>query len=188
MSFGFDARIRAVEKAIRETIKKREDAGRDILFFAAASNDGLNKGEMFPASDVNVISVRGTDHSGAFLQKYNPSQQLSKRGLPLFGTLAENVPYDCADRHSSISGCSVATPILAGLVATVVQYVEHMGDDGLRHGVRTRDGILQVMNYLAHSNDSGHKYIAPWNFFFKRNDEGRIALIRHALDELQQSR
>ncbi|KAL8364562.1 hypothetical protein RB595_003717 [Gaeumannomyces hyphopodioides] len=187
MSFGFDVRIRDVEKAISEAITRRKEAGRDILFFAAANNDGLNYEEMFPASDANVISVRGTDHSGTFLQKYNPNPRPNKRGLARFGTLADNVPYDCADKHSSKSGCSLATPILAGLVATVVQYVEHMGDDGLRRGVRTKDGILQVMNHMAHSNDLGHKYIAPWKFF-EKDDEGRIALIRHALDELQHSR
>ncbi|KAB5536136.1 peptidase S8/S53 domain-containing protein [Coniochaeta sp. 2T2.1] len=187
MSFGFDVRILAVEKAISETITKRREAGRDILFFAAANNDGLNNDEMFPASDPNVISVSGTDHSGAFLQKYHPNPRPNKRGIPRFGTLAENVPYDCANEHSFRSGCSLATPILAGLIATVVQYVEHMGDDGLRHGVRTRDGILQVMNHMADSNDMSHKYIAPWKFF-KRNGEGRIALIRSALDELQPCR
>ncbi len=187
MSFGFKTRIPSVEKVIRDTIMKRRDEKKDILFFAAANNDGLNEKEMFPASDSNVISVRGTDHSGAFLQKYNPDPWPNKQGMPRFGTLAENVCYDCADRSSIKSGCSFATPILAGLVATVIHYVEHKGDMSLQRHMRTRDGILQVMDHMAYSNDRGYKYLAPWKFF-ERSDEERIALIRNALAALQRTR
>ncbi|RMJ16652.1 hypothetical protein CDV36_003673 [Fusarium kuroshium] len=73
MSFGFNKRITAIEEVIRDVIGKRRNEGRDILFFAAANNDGLNSHEMFPASDLNVISVRGTNHTGEPLQEYSPS-------------------------------------------------------------------------------------------------------------------
>jgi len=188
MSFGFGTQIPAVGKVIHNTVLRRTDEKRDMIFFAAANNDGLNEKEMFPASDVNVISVRGTDYSGAFLPKYNPDQWPNKQGQARFGTLAENVPYDLADEQSVKSGCSLATPILAGLVATVVQYVEHMGDPSLQSRVRTRDGILQVMGHMAQSNNPTYKYLAPWEFFFQRDDEERIALIRDALAALQRSR
>lgn len=186
MSFGFGRRDDTVGRAISEAIAQRRQTGRDIVFFAAANNDGLNSEEMFPASDSNVISVRGTDYSGEFLQRFNPNPWPNKRDMARYGTLAEDVPYDCANKLCTKSGCSLATPILAGLVATVVQYVEHMGADRLKQGVRTRDGILQVMDRMAQITALGQnfKYIAPWRFF-EKTDEGRLALIVNALDDLQ---
>lgn len=188
MSFGFNTQITAIEKMIGDVIGKRRNEGRDILFFAAANNDGLNSAEMFPASDLNVISVRGTDHTGAPLQEYNPSPWPQKAAHSRFGTLGKNVPYDCADKSSQKSGCSVATPILAGIMATIIQYVGYVAASNkrLQKRVRTRDGIQQVMGHMADSvpGNSCYKYVSPWKFF-QRSDEERIALIVNALAELQ---
>ncbi len=190
LSFGFPNWITAVERAIDKLVRERRDKGRDIIFFAAANNDGLNSPEMFPASDPNTIAVRGTTHTGAFLPEYNPNPRPQKAGLSCFGTLAKDVPYDIGDRDSKKSGCSVATPILAGIVATVIQYIGHVAaaDTRLQERVRTRDGILQVMSHLADSahGDQRFKYITPWKFF-ARDDDERIALVRNALAELQRS-
>ncbi|RSM17130.1 hypothetical protein CDV31_004023 [Fusarium ambrosium] len=188
MSFGFNTRITAIEKMIGDVIGKRRNEGRDILFFAAANNDGLNSREMFPASDLNVISVRGTNHTGKPLQEYNPSPWPQKVGHSCFGTLGKDVPYDCADRCSQKSGCSVATPILAGIMATIIQYVGYVAasNDLLQNRVRTRDGIQQVMGHMADSvpGNPRYKYVAPWKFF-QRTEEERIALIVNALAEMQ---
>jgi hypothetical protein len=191
MSFGFNSQVTAVEEKIAEVIRKRRSEGRDILFFAAANNDGLNSREMFPASHPNVIAVRGTDHTGAFLQDYNPNPWPQKAGHSLFGTLGKDVPYNRADKSSQISGCSIATPILAGIVAIIIQYVDHVaaGDKDLQDRVRTRDGIQQVLRHMGDSEhgDQRYNYVAPWKFF-QRNEEERMALIVNALAELQRSR
>jgi hypothetical protein len=187
MSFGFLTRLDSIEDAMADVIRERRKEKRDILFFAAANNNGWNSKELFPASNETVISVRGTDHTGAFVQKYNPEPWSLKRGTPLFGTLGEKVPYDSGNPAVDLSGCSLATPILAGIMAMIIQYVNHVtnGDTRLGAGLRTRGGLLQVLHHIADEGLNNRWYVAPWKFFFERDEEQRLALVRHALAELQ---
>lgn len=67
MSFGFESRVDAIANVIHRVVGDRGHERRDIIFFAAAHNDGLNSNEMYPASDPHVISVRGTNYEGAFV-------------------------------------------------------------------------------------------------------------------------
>lgn len=193
MSFGFHGSdVTNIQKAIDEATTARAGVGGGILFFAAANNKGLNEKEMFPARHRDVIAIRGTDHMGRFLQEYNCDPWANKENECRFGTLASEVPYDCVDATCWksgcwMSGCSVATPILAGLVATIIQYMEYRGKDidkdgNLRKGIRKREGIIQVMKLLT---DRPHveRYLTPLSFF-EKPDHSRIALVRMALDAL----
>ncbi|KAE8447647.1 hypothetical protein EG329_010618 [Mollisiaceae sp. DMI_Dod_QoI] len=185
MSFGFPNVVTQIRDAMDDAIMGKRKRNKEIVFFAAANNDGSNSEELFPASHETVISVRGTDHTGGFVKKYNPEPWPQNKG-PLYGTLAENVPYDLGNPASKRSGCSIATPVLAGIMAMIIQYVNYAanGDARLCARLQTRGGVLRVLHYIANSGPEGRRYVAPWKFF-ERNEEDRLALIKHALAELQ---
>ncbi|KAH0559857.1 hypothetical protein GP486_003622 [Trichoglossum hirsutum] len=166
MSFGFAHEVKSITDAIGEAIRVKKDR---IIFFAAAANDGSNSEEMFPASLENVISVRGTDHVGSFVPEFNPPTWPNNEGSKLYGTLGQNVPYDWADDSLTMSGCSLATPILAGITALIVQYVSQNATTGVnvQRLIRTRNGILQVFRQIAVNHAQNRSYVAPWFFFNK---------------------
>ncbi|PTB66171.1 serine protease [Trichoderma citrinoviride] len=188
MSFGFPFKVREIENAIADANRRRRDAGRsEVIFFAAANNDGANSEELFPASHEAVISVRGTDHTGAFINKFSPKPRPQKAGGLLYGTLGQNVPYDIGDAGAQASGCSVATPIMASIVATIMQYVNYTGglDEETRARLRTREGVVQLLEHISEKEDSGHRrYVAPW-MFFRWNDMERMSAIVYALSKLE---
>ncbi|RSL41864.1 hypothetical protein CEP53_012505 [Fusarium sp. AF-6] len=90
MSFGFDEELpvegdRVMSNAISNSLVSRK---QQILFFAAAANEGGNQSEMFPASHPQVISIRGTDEKG-WLQRFNPPPGYNGA---CFMTLGQDVP------------------------------------------------------------------------------------------------
>ncbi|KAJ5971397.1 subtilisin-like protein, partial [Penicillium vulpinum] len=85
MSFGFSDEQSCISDAIREALYRRRDS---ILFFAAASNDGANDREMFPARHDSVISIRGTNAYGDF-EYFNPPKHENEAAV--FGTLGVDV-------------------------------------------------------------------------------------------------
>ncbi|RSL74845.1 hypothetical protein CEP51_011412 [Fusarium floridanum] len=90
MSFGFDEELpvegdRVMSNAISNSLVSRK---QQILFFAAAANEGGNQSEMFPASHPQVISIRGTDEKG-WLQRFNPPPGDNST---CFMTLGQDVP------------------------------------------------------------------------------------------------
>jgi hypothetical protein len=185
MSFGFPRRESSIRDAIHDAIVEKRNRNKEIVFFAAANNDGSNSKELFPASHESVISVRGTDYTGAFVNKYNPEAWPENKG-PLYGTLGDSVPFDIGDPACKISGCSIATPILAGITAMIIQYVNYVanGDARTCARIQTRAGVLRVLYYIAIPKSEDRRYVAPWEFF-ERNEEDRLVLIKHALAELQ---
>ncbi|KAH6888447.1 hypothetical protein B0T10DRAFT_488196 [Thelonectria olida] len=143
MSFGFDEEIyikgeRVISNAILNALS---DTKERILFFAAAANDGGNREEMFPASNRNVLSIRGTDELG-WAQPFNPPPDYN--AMTCFMTLGLNVPGASLKKSKAQgadvckSGTSVATPIAAGIAAMLLGYArmhekelqELLGDDG----------------------------------------------------------
>ncbi|UPK98149.1 hypothetical protein LCI18_009084 [Fusarium solani-melongenae] len=96
------------------------------LMFAAVSNDRENLGRAFPAKYPGVFCIHSTDGNG------NPSAfspTAHERDVD-FSLLGENVsshwPFGKKGHHQHVkamSGTSVATPIAAGLAATVLSFV-----------------------------------------------------------------
>ncbi|KAE8443297.1 hypothetical protein EG329_002013 [Mollisiaceae sp. DMI_Dod_QoI] len=186
MSFGFPRRPKEVNEAIRKARRIKEDREKEILFFAAARNDGSNAREMFPASHLAVISVRGTDHTGNFVSDYNPDVWPDKKGTMLFGTLGKDVPYDLGDPKAKLSGCSLATPVLVGITAMIIHYVSCVSSGAIElNALLSREGVLQVLQEISIEKDGGRRYVAPWEFFFEKEEQVRIASIQAALGKLQ---
>jgi subtilisin family serine protease len=185
MSFGFPTEVQSIKDAIRmaEVIKKES-----IVFFAAAANEGANTQEMFPASMQSVISVRGTNSNGSFVSPYDPPPAPMNEDSRLYGTLGENVPYDLANEHLCKSGCSLATPIMAGITALIMQYVAYKStsfQDGeyIQKQIRTRRGVVQLFKEIAVNKGNQRYYVAPWDLF-EREEENRLSIIRTAIGKL----
>ncbi|RSL71845.1 hypothetical protein CEP54_001050 [Fusarium duplospermum] len=181
MSFGFNREVTPIKSAIVEAERTK---GGEILFFAAANNDGLNEPEMFPAFFESVISVRGTEYNGEFIQQYNPRSWSHKNGIQ-YGTLARDVPYNWPIAKPTKSGCSVSTPILAAIAAVLISFVDNQKNWGAeRHAIRTRRGIVAVFNLMGQdlNSSNGRLYVVPWQLY-EQNRQPQY-LVRHALSTI----
>ena len=162
MSFGYVQHVEPIDKAIHKALTES-----NVLFFAAAANEGANEREMFPARHDSVIAVRGTDTKGKF-QSFNPS--MGEFEKVAFGTLGLQVPVttlDCDSGYVPQSGTSVATAIAAGIAAMLLRYVSRKtGEDNHRlvhDKLRTREGMLAMFKALStRTLDKGYLYLAPW--------------------------
>ncbi len=186
MSFGFSDEIPSIRAAILEA--ERVKAGK-ILFFAAANNNGMNGDEMFPSFFESVISVRGTRCDGRFESQYDPSPWAHKEGL-MYGTLAQNVP--CGWTCLVKSGCSVATPIMVAIAASIIRFVndrEDLFSEKARGAIGTRRGILSVFAVMTEKQQGLKRYLAPWQLLgpgpldIERVRE-KASSISHALSRL----
>lgn len=84
MSFGYSSRVlgyHELEKAIRDAQHK------NVLIFAAASNDGGNRGRAFPARHDEVMCVHAADGNGN-PSRFNPTPEKNRDN---FSTLGEDV-------------------------------------------------------------------------------------------------
>ncbi|WAO91652.1 Peptidase-S8 domain-containing protein [Fusarium falciforme] len=190
MSFGFPEEPYvegrpAISNAIHRAMHDRD--GR-VLFFAATANDGANQTEMFPARHPNVISIRATDHKGAF-QEFNPAADYS--GAHVFGTLGTDVPGAGLSTHDGEvyeTGVSMATPIAAGIAAMVLMDVRlghllgQFGPELLIEKLWKKNGMDSVLRKLSRQVREKHYYIYPHDFFRgEKRDTERNALIIDAL-------
>lgn len=177
MSFGFTEDV----KSIRNAISNAEN-NHNVIFFAAANNDGLNEPEMFPASMESVISIRGTSHDGTFDPQYNPKSPHYNPG-PQYGSFARNVPCAWTSESLTKSGCSIATPIAAAIAAMIISFVDHEPTlKDYRDVVRTRRGMLSIFRTMTDNPHALRLYLAPWQLF-EGNRKPRV-LIEHALTNI----
>ncbi|KAF3910665.1 Ankyrin-1 [Orbilia brochopaga] len=171
MSFGFNSRIPTIEHAIL-------GVGQAVVrsppvFLAAAANNGANSRELFPAYLNSVISVRGTDSYGTFVGAYNPPPMSMNEGLPMYGTLGENVPYVAGETSS---GCSVATPIMAGMIALIMQWVAYKGaDEDTQRKLRSTAGVRELFKRMAVPRGDNRFYVHLWDIFA---NEGKYCVTR----------
>ncbi|KAL9017858.1 MAG: hypothetical protein Q9185_004806 [Variospora sp. 1 TL-2023] len=116
MSFGWPQYQMAVAKPVDHA------ATCGVLVCAAASNGGAKDDVAFPARDSPVICVHSTNKQG------KPSD-FTPNPLPFtpkFAVIGENVEAawpGCENGHSQ-SGTSTATPILAAVMALVLEFVD----------------------------------------------------------------
>lgn len=197
MSFGFDGEIHdaqnrpAISNAISDACKARD---QQILFFAAAANEGGNQPEMFPASHPQVIAIRGTDDKG-WLQRYNPPKGYT--GVKCFMTLGQDVPgagLSNIDGGSDVyrSGTSVSTPIAAGIAGILLSYArlyrddlqKYLGDrDGASRGseLATVDGMRRMFTRLSTEMLDGYYYLSAEAFLRLATHESRIGALAGSL-------
>lgn len=185
MSFGYIDDQQSVSKAIRNAVNDRNES---ILFFAAAANCGSNEREMFPARHECVISIRGTNSYGKFLD-FNPPQ--NSRESTVLGTLGLEVPsaslsHETGEVHRT--GTSMATAVAAGMAGMLLGYINSKSTKNTYHTVRRklrkREGMLAMFESIT--PDSLHKgclYVAPWDLQ-GIPDETRWAMFEAAVSKM----
>lgn len=179
MSFGFEQEIDIIRHAIDEAQAIKDQS---IILLSAAGNDGGNSSELFPAWLSSVISIRGTDHSGDFISSFNPSNHDFNSGQPAYGTLGVNVPCSWPSESAleEMTGCSIATPIAAAIVAVIINCASE-SDQKL---LRTQKAILTVFKRMAAERSNGLWYLAPWQLVHTDDQEGRKSFLNGAIQKL----
>lgn len=164
ISFGFPRMNQSLEP-IRRGILQAHAA--DILIFAAASNEGKGHPIAFPACLDEVICVSSTDGAGK-ASLFNPNMQAGKRlcaigeGIPGSWPLKLNPNGGTARR----AGTSYATPVVAGVVAMIMDCVWSIrGECSLEaQALRTNRGILAVLALML-TKDEGIEFLSPGLLF-----------------------
>jgi len=178
MSFGFSEEQPEIRTAITKAYSHKE---RQILFFAAAANEGLNEREMYPARDDHVFSIRATDHLGEWSGS-NPKVDINHGWS--FMTLGQDLPS--ISRHVSITGTSYATPIAAGFAAMILAEARRLlhaptsgWDVELLYRLSRKDGMTKVLKELSVNTPWQCSYINPMRLDSKGEDE-RLLIFRYA--------
>lgn len=164
MSFGFPDRnvdgYSDLENALRNAYVK------NVVLFAAASNDGGRAGLSFPARAPTVIAVHATDTDGN-RSKFSPTATSFGVALATVGEAVESAwPVVLCDDDSNCvrykSGTSYATPIMAGMAAFLMMYASiHLPEQA--HALRKQDAIKALLRRLAEKG-SGYRPRDEYHF------------------------
>jgi hypothetical protein len=177
MSFGFRKPIPIINKAIKYAFY------RNVIMFAATSNDGGNEEIAFPASvHEAMIGVNSTNTWGN-KSDFTPNVLPLSENFSILGEAVESSwpkhlkqgPRQCR------SGTSYATPIAAGTAANMLFYVRMKVENEAKvKEVAICRGMKKLLLSMA-ALIAGYRYIAPW-ILWRKEDEEILAQIRTALN------
>lgn len=143
------------------------------IIFAAASNNGKNDPRAFPANCEQVICVHaseGNGEDGAINPEAESGFNFMTLGMGI--ELMERVlqPGKKFPKYRKVirSGTSFATPIAAGIAATVLDLASRVEAINGRTNkkLRRREGMEKMLRMMStpKSNDRGQlHYMAPWH-------------------------
>jgi hypothetical protein len=155
MSFGMRKEVKEVTRAIDLALKHGK------LVFAAAANEGGLQPRAHPASLPGVICIHATDGYGT-PATFNPNAEVGDN----FSTAGVGIESEWAAKTVFKSGTSFATPVAAGIAASILDFARtHLTREldnpkflysyrGMRHLLRS----MAPMRYQYH-------FISPWNAF-----------------------
>jgi Subtilase family len=166
MSLGFSRLVHTVEP-IRKAILEAYAA--DVIIFAAAHNDGDLRPIGFPAALDEVICVGSTDGLGN-KSPFTPSNLPVGRSVWAVGEGLHCLwpkALDGSNGRTRKSGNSYATPIAAGIAAAILDYMWPAVDENAFYfsKLRTKRGMLSVMQTLTEGNKNRFPALTPWTLF-----------------------
>ncbi|RTE84122.1 hypothetical protein BHE90_001332 [Fusarium euwallaceae] len=169
MSFGFGVRHKALENAIKHATDK------DVLIFAAASNDGKNRPDeaAWPASRMDVFCVHSADGLGN-PSTFTPSPQDNMRIMVLGESVQSAWPskFKAKGDQKHMSGTSCAAPIAAGIAAVVLDYARGFLSEDEWRQFRRYESISRMFKRLSDTkNPSGYWWVKHWTLFDDRQED-----------------
>lgn len=165
MSFGIREYNEPMSNAIANALNER------TILFAAASNDGANLDRAFPAQYPGVFCIHSTDGNGN-PSDFNPTASEKDVNYSLLGQQVSSHWPAGMNGHNqpvrSLSGTSVATPIAAGLAASVLSFVRHQDrqvaveSERLGQWLKRDNSMDMVFNSMVRKRRGvGYDYITP---------------------------
>jgi len=150
MSFGFPT----WKSRISDAIKEASSGSKNILLFAAASNNGRHFEPSYPARDGNVICIYATDGYG---NRSNVNPQ-SFKNRNRFATLGRAVKLLDAGTKAGVtrgSGTSYATPIAAAIAANIIELaIRTKMDHVYVERLKNRQDMEKVFSLMVSKDDT----------------------------------
>lgn len=179
MSFGLEERNLLIDRAIDKAFRA------DKLIFAAASNNGGNKGRSHPAAkSQKVMCIHASDGLGT-AGSINPTP---KANVNNFMTLGIAIESSWKGQEVWKSGTSFATPVAAGIAANVMEFARYNCSltEEEQQRLYSLEGLQAVFESIAHTRN-GYQYIRFGNLWDgpdgneKGSDEAAIRRIETAI-------
>jgi hypothetical protein len=154
-----------------------------VLLFAAASNDGGNRGREFPAKHSNVFCIHTTDGYGN-PSSFNPSPPDGTRNFSLLGErVSSHWPRGIGGHNDDVkvmSGTSVATSIAAGLAGTLLAFVKQYEHgkipprESLAPRLKSIEGMSEIWLKTMVRPRRDYDYIIPDSLFAKDSSKEKV--------------
>jgi hypothetical protein len=201
MSFGFPGRVKTIADALRNAVAKR------VVMFAAASNDGGNESEAWPARDPDVISIYAADGYGNGYGR-NPTPPDHGEAFSILGVEVRGHRPQQTDQVPS-TGTSVATVIAAGVASSVVAYMraakaawvqQHPEEprdkgpieseyDDLLEDLTTHGAMRKVFFLMtAAKTRQDYYYITPWRLLNEKSKDRTAYTVEKILSAIREVR
>ncbi|MCJ1249359.1 hypothetical protein MMC30_006582 [Trapelia coarctata] len=177
MSFGWHRYHPCVEQAIDHA------SSRQVIICAAASNNGANRTVAFPANYPPVICVHSANGWGRISHFTAPPLSIG----PNFAVVGEAVSstWPGEEYGKRRWGTSTATPIMAAIVALVLEFINQKPVKTSHDGrLKTALGMKQVLLAMSLPEQS-YSLVMPWKLLDARVGRARVeSRILDCLEEL----